>query len=338
MSQETERVVLGHGDGGRLMRRLLSEHILPGLSNPLLSEAGDAAILPALHGRLAFTTDSYVVSPLFFPGGDIGCLSVYGTVNDLAVSGARPLWLSLSFILEEGLSLEVLKRVLVSIAQAAAATDVQVVTGDTKVVPRGAADGMFINVSGIGEILEPAPSGLASIEPGDCLIVSGPIGRHGVAVLVAREKLALDPPPTSDCGPLHIAVDALRRSRVRVLAMRDATRGGVAAVLHEWAEGCHCGFTLDENQIPLSSDVRGACELLGLDPLHLANEGTMVLVVPRDVSAAALAALQAAPQATGAAIFGAARLRGTVPVTVRRGLGREQPLADTLHSPLPRIC
>jgi hydrogenase expression/formation protein HypE len=320
------------------MRRLLSEHILPTLNNPLLSEAGDAAVLPAVQGRLAFTTDSYVVSPLFFPGGDIGYLSIYGTVNDLAVSGARPRWLSLSFILEEGLPLEVLRRVLVSVAHAAATTDVQVVTGDTKVVPRGAADGMFINTSGVGEILEPAPAGPASIEPGDCLIVSGPIGGHGVAVLVAREELDLDPPPRSDCGPLHMAVDALRRSGVPVRAMRDATRGGVAAILHEWAESCHCGFTLDENQIPLSPNVRGACELLGLDPLHLANEGTMMLAVSPPQADAAIAALQTVPQTAGASVVGQARSRGATPVSTRRLLGREQPLQDALHTPLPRIC
>jgi hydrogenase expression/formation protein HypE len=338
MLQEMQRIALEHGDGGRLMRRLLRETILPPLESPHLAVAGDSAILPPLRGRLAFTTDSYVVSPLFFPGGDIGCLAVYGTVNDLAVSGARPRWLSLSFILEEGLPLETLRSVLASIAQAATATGVQVVTGDTKVVPRGAADGMFINTAGIGEMLEPAPEGPTSIQPGDCLIVTGPIGCHGAAVLIAREKLELEPPPESDCGPLHMAVEGLWQRGVTVRAMRDATRGGVAAVLHEWAETASCGFTLDETQMPISPDVRGACELLGLDPLHLANEGTMVLAVPQEASSAALGALQSVPQTACARVVGQARQRGTVPVSVRRSLGREQPLQEALHTPLPRIC
>lgn len=338
MASTPERVLLAHGDGGRLMRRMIRERIVPRLENPHLLAAGDAAVLPGVTGPLAFTTDSYVVSPLFFPGGDIGRLAVYGTVNDLAVAGARPRWLSLSLILEEGLPLETLDRVLESIAKAAVEAKVQIVTGDTKVVPRGAADGMFITTSGIGELLQPAIPGPAAIEAGDRLIVSGPIGRHGVAILVAREQLALEPPPASDCGPLCFAVEALWQRHVSVRAMRDATRGGVAAVLHEWSEAAGCGFTLYESLLPVSADARGACELLGLDPLHLANEGTMLLAVPPAETDAVLATLKDVPQTAAACVVGEARAPGVVPVSIRRALGREQPLHESLGSPLPRIC
>jgi hydrogenase expression/formation protein HypE len=246
--------------------------------------------------------------------------------------------LSLSLILEEGLPLEVLRRVLESVASAAHHAKVQVVTGDTKVVPRGAADGLFLNTAGIGELLDPAPPGPSAIQPGDPLIVSGPIGRHGVAVLIAREQLDFDPIPASDCGPLAQAAEALHRYGIPVRAMRDATRGGVAAVLHEWAEAAACGFTIDESRLPDSPEVRGACELLGLDALNLANEGTMLLAVPPAAADLALSALRGVPQTAAACIIGEARPRGLCPVSVRRALGREQPLHEPLGSPLPRIC
>lgn len=333
-----ELVQLAHGEGGRLMRRLIRERIVPRLANPQLLAGGDSALLPKVDGPLAFTTDSYVVSPLFFPGGDIGRLAVFGTVNDLAVAGARPLWLSLSFMLEEGLPLELLDRVLTSIAAAANEAGVQVVTGDTKVVPKGAADRMFINTAGIGEMLSPLPPGSGSIEAGDQLIVSGPIGRHGIAVLTAREELALEPPPRSDCGPLHLAVEALWQNDVPVRAMRDATRGGVAAVLHEWSEAGPCGFTIDEPRLPVTPEVRGACELLGLDALHIANEGTMLLAVPASHTERALTALRGVPQTAGACVVGIARQHGVAPVTLKRILGREQIIEEPLGAPLPRIC
>jgi hydrogenase expression/formation protein HypE len=338
MSEKLQRIQLVHGDGSRAMRRLIREQIVPLLENPHLRAAGDAAALPAPSGPLVFSTDSYVVSPLFFPGGDIGRLAVYGTVNDLAVAGARPRWLSLSLILEEGFPLETVRRVLESIAAAAERAKVQIVTGDTKVVPRGAADGMFINTAGIGELLEPAPPGPAAIRPGDQLILSGPIGCHGMAVLIAREQIDIDPAPTSDCAPLADAVEALWRGGVPVRAMRDATRGGVTAVLHEWAEAAECGFTLDESRLPDAPQVRGACELLGLEPLNLANEGTMLVAVPLSAAELALAALHAVQQTAAACIVGEARPRGTTAVSIRRTLGREQPLHEPVGSPLPRIC
>ncbi len=231
----TDRIGLAHGEGGWLSRRLLEVTILPRLQNALLNPLHDAAALPESSRRLAMTTDSFVVTPLFFPGGDIGQLAVYGTVNDLVVAGSCPRWLSLSLILEEGLELEVLERILDSVAHAAHVAGVSVIAGDTKVVPRGAADRIFITTTGIGEILEPAPVGPAGIRPGDALLVSGPIGQHGIAILAARENLGLSPPPQSDCRSLAPLATALRTVGVAVRAMRDATRGGLAAVLHEWA-------------------------------------------------------------------------------------------------------
>lgn len=336
--EASDRVLLAHGEGGRLMRQLIGKHLLPALANPILSQLGDAAVLPTCNGRLALTTDSYVVSPLFFPGGDIGRLAVFGTVNDLAASGARPLWLSLAMILEEGFSLETLDRILNSIAAAARTADVTVVAGDTKVVPRGAADGIFLTTTGVGQIVEPAPVGLTSLQAGDRILVSGPIGRHGIAVLAARENLGFDPPPESDCAPLTALVVSLRDRCVPVRALRDATRGGLAAVFHEWAAVSRLSFVIDEHELPVTPDVRGACELLGLDPLHVACEGVMALAVPAEAEHDALAALRSLPLGSAAACVGRAAPRTIVPVVVRRGFGREIPLDEPLGAPLPRIC
>ncbi|HUE69697.1 MAG TPA: hydrogenase expression/formation protein HypE [Pirellulaceae bacterium] len=335
---DQERVLLAHGEGGRLSRRLIRDRIAGRLANPFLSSLADAAILPPLAGRPVFTTDSFVVTPLFFPGGDIGTLAVYGTVNDLAVSGARPMWLSLSLILEEGLPLATLDRVLSSIAAASQRCGVAIVTGDTKVVPRGTADQLFINTTGVGELLEPAPAGPQTLEPGDVLLASGPIGRHGVAVLAAREALGFDPPPVSDCAPLWDAVHALRTGGIRCRALRDATRGGVAAVLHEWATANPVTLEIDESRLPITDDVRGVCELLGLDPLLVACEGTMVAAVPADYAEAALSALRQVPESAAAAIIGRVTAPRSTRVVVRRLLGRLQPLDEPAGAPLPRIC
>ena len=319
------------------MRRLIQQTLLPRLGNEYLAPLGDAAVLPGTGRPLAMTTDSFVVSPLFFPGGDIGTLAVYGTVNDLAVSGARPLWISLAMIIEEGLPIATLQRVLESIASAAARVGVSIVTGDTKVVPRHAADGLFLNTSGIGEIVFPLP-GAAALQPGDEILVSGPIGRHGMAVMTSREGLEFTPPPTSDCGPLVDAVNALLHASVRVKALRDATRGGLAAVLHEWAQASHCSLIVQEQDVPVTSEVRGACEVLGLDPMHVANEGTMVVAVPPGQGEAALEALRVAGQSPGAARIGQVATPGLAPVVVRRAFGPEIPLDEPLGAPLPRIC
>jgi hydrogenase expression/formation protein HypE len=332
-----DRVTLGHGDGGRLTRRLIRERILPRLGNLYLLDLADAATLPRPAGSLAFTTDSYVVTPLFFPGGDIGSLAVNGTINDLAVSGARPLWLSLGLILEEGLPFATLDRVLQSVADAARAADVLVVTGDTKVVPRGAADGLFLTASGIGEQVDALP-GPRALEPGDEIFVSGPIGRHGVAVLAAREGLAFDPAPESDTAPLFEAVSALRAAGVPVRAMRDATRGGLAAVLHEWAEASGRTLAIVEGRLPVTPEVRGVCELLGLDPVYIACEGVMAVAVPAAFGHKALEVLQKVPQAAQASRIGAVRTKTITPVLISRGLGREQPLDEPVAAALPRIC
>lgn len=322
------------------MRQLIRKRIIPTLGGEeWLLSMEDAARLPQVLGRLAVTTDSFVVLPLFFPGGDIGSLAVYGTVNDLAVSGAQPLYLTLSLIIEEGLPLAVLDRVLQSVADAAGGANVRVVAGDTKVVPRGAADGLFINTTGVGQLIEPTPPGPASLNEGDVLIVTGPIGRHGIAVLCAREELGLEPPPRSDSAPL-VQTAALLREVLghNVRAMRDATRGGVSAVLHEWAEASGRTMSLREHDVPISPEVRGACELFGLDPLHVANEGTMVVAVAADSTEAALEVLHALPDSASAAVIGAVVPKRISPVTIVRQLGSEQPLDDPWGAPLPRIC
>ena len=244
-------VTLAHGEGGLLSRRLIQERIASRLQSPLLDTTLDAATLPSVNGPLAMTTDSFVVSPLFFPGGDIGSLAVYGTANDLAVSGARPRWLSLSLIEEEGLPLATLERVLDSVSEAAGRAEVAIVTGDTKVVPRGAADGLFINTCGLGEMAIPTPPGPRALTPGDVLLVSGPIACHGIAVLEAREGLGFSPPPASDCAPLWPIVETLLQAGVAVRAMRDATRGGVAAVLHEWAAASGRSLMIEEAAVPV---------------------------------------------------------------------------------------
>lgn len=334
----SEKISLAHGEGGRLMRRLIREVLLPALANQFLDPLGDAAELPALAGRLALTTDSFVVSPLFFPGGDIGSLAVYGTVNDLVVSGAAPRWLSLALIVEEGLPVSVLRRVLASVALAARRVQVPIVCGDTKVVPRGAADGMFITTTGVGEFVEAGWPGPASLQVRDQLLVSGPVGRHGIAVMACREGLQFDPPPISDVAPLTEPVERLRAAGVPIRAMRDATRGGVAAVLHEWAAAAGKTLLVDQRQLPVTGDVRGACELLGLDPLHVANEGTLVLAVPAAAAEAALLALRDCPLTGQAARIGQVEPAGLSPVLIQRTLGRPLPLDEPSGAPLPRIC
>lgn len=335
---EYGRITLAHGEGGRLMRRLIHERIVPKLRNDWVTGLSDGVRLPALDGEMAFTTDSFVVSPLFFPGGDIGTLAINGTVNDLVVSGARPRWISLAFIIEEGLSFDVLDRVLASVADAAGRARVHIVTGDTKVVPRGAADGLFINTAGIGEMISPAPSGPSSFASGDELIVTGPIGSHGISILACRENLGFEPAPRSDCAPLNDAAEALRQAGLPVRAMRDATRGGVAAVLHEWAEESGLTLSIEESFVPVSPDIRGACELLGLDPLHIANEGTMVIAVEHGDGQHAVSVLRKLPRHAEATVIGHVRARSIAPVTIVRSLGVEQPLDEPTGSPLPRIC
>jgi hydrogenase expression/formation protein HypE len=291
-----------------------------------------------LTGELAMTTDSFVVSPIFFPGGDIGSLAVHGTVNDLAVAGARMEWLSLSLIIEEGLPMETLHKVLQSVAQAARQSHAQVVTGDTKVVPRGNVDQIYLNTTGIGRRLPISLTGLETIQPGDAIIISGPIGQHGMAILATRDGFEADPPLVSDSASLLDSVLALTRYQTPLRAMRDATRGGVAAVLQEWAEVTGLAFVLDEARVPISPGVRALGELLGLDPLHVACEGTMVVAVPAEHAQHACQVLRQCPGTSQATVAGEVRERRLAPVLVRRALGQEVPLEDPAGAPLPRIC
>jgi len=331
-------VTLAVGEGGRLSRKFLREHILDKFCDPCLGELGDAAVLPTLEGSPVLTTDSFVVSPLEFPGGNIGKLAAYGTANDLAVAGARPKWMSVALVLEEGLPLELLDRMLLSLRDAAVESGVVVVAGDTKVVPRGAADRLFITTTGLGERLSPAIVGPRSLVEDDVLIVTGPIGQHGFAVLAARSDLQVQPPPQSDCAALWPAVESLWKAGVTPRAMRDATRGGVAAVLHEWAIASGKTLSIESAGVPTTPAVSGLSELLGIDPLHVANEGTMLVAVPASLADATLAALRSTEVARHSVVIGRVEKRGFSPVTVRRALGRAQPLDDPAGAPLPRIC
>jgi len=338
---DNEHILLGHGSGGRLTQRLLEELILPAFANPVLDRREDQAVLEPPTGpgeRLAFTTDSFVVAPLFFPGGDIGKLAVHGTINDLAMAGARPRWLSLAFILEEGLPLAILRRVVASIAQAAKECGVHIVTGDTKVVGHGQADQMFINTSGLGVVPAGLTLGAASVQPGDAVLVSGTLADHGLAVLSAREQLGIDSELQSDTAPLHELVQALLASQVRLRCLRDPTRGGLAAALSEIAARAQVDFELDETTLPVREVVRGACELLGLDPLLVANEGKLVAIVAPADAERALAALRAHPLGRDSALIGHASHGGTGEIVIRTMIGGRRVLDLPLADPLPRIC
>ncbi len=333
----SDRVSLLLGEGGRGSRDFLRQQIT-GRFPKVHAAFADAVHLPNVPGRLAFTTDSFVVSPLFFPGGDIGKLAVIGTANDLAVSGAKPRWLSLSLIIEEGFSIKVLEQILDSIAATAELVGMQVVTGDTKVVPAGCVDGLFINTSGIGECVPGFVSNTSTLAPGDVLLVSGPVAQHGLAVLATRERFEMHSPLVSDCGSLWPAVQTLIEAQIPFKALRDATRGGVAAVLHEWAADCGHSLCVDQNQFPLTDEVRGLSELLGMDPLFIANEGTMLVAVPEIYVEPALTALRAVRISQDAARVGRVEPKSIVPVSVRRTLSRPVPLDEPMGALLPRIC
>jgi hydrogenase expression/formation protein HypE len=335
-SHDGERITLAYGEGGRLTRRLIQERIVTRFGGDSLAALGDAAILDLPPGRVAISTDGYTVTPLFFPGGDIGRLAVFGTINDLVVSGARPRAISLAMVIEESLPWSVLDRVLDSVREALKVTGVSLVTGDTKVVPRGAVDQLFLTTTGLGDVFFPMP-GPAALEVGDAILVSGPIGRHGAAVLCSREDFGFDPPPTSDCGSLMEPIEALRQAEIPVRCLRDATRGGVAAVLHEWSLQSGLGLSIDASRIPVTPDVRAVCELLGLDALHLACEGTFVAGIPRDHVPRTLEILHA-HSCDAATVIGDVTAARPTPVRVRTTTGREIPLDEPAGSPLPRIC
>jgi hydrogenase expression/formation protein HypE len=336
---ERDCVLLGHGSGGQLSARLIEQLLLPAFRNPALEELDDQAVLPLAGGqRLAFTTDSYVVTPLFFPGGDIGELAVNGTINDLAVGGAKPLALSLSLILEEGFPMPELRRVVASLSAAAERAQVPIVTGDTKVVGKGNGDGVFINTAGIGLVPAGVTLGSARIASGDAVIVSGTLGDHGMAILSQREGLELGGDLQSDTAPLHDLCAALLEACPEIHAMRDPTRGGLAAVLTEIATRRNLGIELDEGAIPISDPVRGACELFGIDPLLVANEGKLVAFVPEAFAERALTALRAHPLGRQAARIGSVSDRRPWLVTLRGRYGESRVLDLPLTEPLPRIC
>lgn len=332
-------VQMAHGGGGKLMQQLIEGLLVPAFSNPELARLHDGAVLVVGAARLAFTTDSFVVRPLFFPGGDIGSLAVHGTVNDLAMCGARPLALSSALILEEGLEMATLAKVVDSMRRAAAEVGVPIVTGDTKVVDRGKGDGVYVNTAGIGLV----PAGIEidprRARPGDRVLLSGAIAEHGVAILSVREGLEFEIPIASDSAPLDRLVAALlARLGADVHVLRDATRGGVASVALEIADAARVGLKLEERAIPVAEPVRGACELLGLDPLYVANEGKFVAVVERARADEALETLRAHPLGRRAAIVGEVVESGPGRVVLRSGIGGERLLDRLTGEQLPRIC
>ena len=335
---DTSHVLLGHGSGGKLTARLIEKLILPAFRNPALERLDDQAILPFGGARLAFTTDSYVVTPIFFPGGDIGELAVNGTINDLAVGGARPLFLSLALILEEGLPMEELERVIASVRRAADVAGVQVVTGDTKVVGRGSGDKVFINTTGIGIVPPGIDLSSSRVEPGDAILLSGPIGDHGVAILSRREGLEFEGRIRSDTAALHGLVAALLEEEPSVHALRDPTRGGVAATLVEMATRRNLGIEVDESSVPVRDAVRGACEILGLDPLLVANEGKLVAFVPGAGAERALQALQRHPLGREGRLIGRVTDQHPGFVTMRTPIGGQRILDLPFGESLPRIC
>ena len=334
-----ERILLAHGGGGWLTQQLIAEMIVSRFANPALAPLGDSAVLDQPAGRLAFTTDTYVVNPLRFPGGDIGRLAVCGTVNDLAMSGARPLFISLALILEEGLPLDDLGAILDSAKAAAGEAGVQVACGDTKVVERGAADGCYINTSGIGVIPDGVDLGPHRVEPGDAVLVSGTIGDHGIAIMSRREGLSFTTPVESDVAPLAGLVEAiLGAGGEGVHALRDPTRGGVGMIVCEVAEACGRDVELSEAALPVRPEVRGACELLGLDPLYVANEGKVVAFCSQGAAQAVLEAMRAHPLGTEAAIIGRVLDGQRGRVTLATEIGGKRVVEKPYGEQLPRIC
>jgi hydrogenase expression/formation protein HypE len=333
-----ERITMSHGAGGKATHTLIEAIFLDAFRNPLLEPLEDAARLRVGASRLALTTDSYVVSPLFFPGGDIGDLAVNGTVNDLSVAGATPLYLSAGFILEEGFPVADLNLVTQSMREAAAAAGVHIVTGDTKVVQKGKADGCYINTAGIGVIERDVDLGVAHAQPGDAIIVSGPIGDHGITIMLARGELDIEADICSDTAPLNGLVAELLDAVPSVRAMRDATRGGVATILNEIAKAANVGVLVSEDEIPVRAEVRGASELLGIDPMYVACEGRLVAVVPGQDAAPALAALRAHPLGEQAAIIGHVRDEQPGIVQLKTAFGGTRIVDLLVGDPLPRIC
>lgn len=337
MTARERLVTIAHGGGGTRMLELLRDTVFPLLGEGVLVEAEDAACLDFPPGRMALTTDSFVVSPLFFPGGDIGKLAVCGTVNDLAMRGAEPLYLTLGLILEEGLPFEVLEKVLSSVGRWSDEAGVRIVTGDTKVVERGMADGLYVNTAGVGVIGEGREVSIKGAAPGDVLIVNGFVGDHGIAVLSDREGFSFDVELESDCTPLNGLVGSMLDAGA-VNALRDPTRGGLAAALKEMAAASECAFELDEREIPVREEVRAVCDMLGLDPMYVANEGKLLAAVPESDAGAVLSAMRESPHGAEARVVGKVEEGRPGQVSLLTPLGSHRLLRMPSGEQLPRIC
>ncbi len=333
-----DKILLAHGSGGYMTNKLIEKVILKHLNNEILASLGDSARMELEGQRICFTTDSYTVDPIFFPGGDIGSLSVYGTVNDLAVSGAKPLFLSLSFILEEGLGIKTLKKILTSISTACREAGVKIVTGDTKVVPKNKGDRIYINTSGIGLYNYPEKIGPERISPGDVIILNDTMGEHGISVLLARENFGIQAEILSDSQPLNLLIEKIKESRGEIHCMRDATRGGVGTILLELASQSGMDFDIDETRLPIKPEVQGVCEILGLDPLYIACEGRFLLFCPEERADTILSLMKNHVKGARPEIIGRVAGQGTGRVLLRTSIGgmREIDLPD--GELIPRIC
>ncbi len=333
-----DHILMAHGGGGRLMHQLLERVILPPISNSQLETCHDASIIEAGNTKLAFTTDSFVVAPLFFRGGDIGKLAVCGTVNDLAMAGARPLYLSLALIIEEGFPVETLRRVMESVRITAKDCSVEIITGDTKVVERGKGDGLFINTAGIGLVEHSLAIKPSSVVPGDAIILSGDIGRHGIAIMAQRDGLGMETEVCSDCAPLHREVLALLKACIQIHCLRDLTRGGLASALVEIAQSAGVKIEIDERKIPVCEAVRAACEILGFDPLHVANEGRFIVIVPQSSADAVLAGLKMCSPESVPEVIGQVVESSDPLVTMSSTIGGIRVVDMLSGEQLPRIC
>jgi hydrogenase expression/formation protein HypE len=332
------RVVMAHGGGGRMTQELLEQVFLRSFDNVALNEREDAALLPPMRGRLAFSTDAYVVQPLFFPGGCIGDLAIHGTVNDLAMRGATPLAISAAFILEEGLEIETLQRIVNAMADTARRIGVSVVTGDTKVVEKGHGDGCYIATSGIGEVRDGIDLSIRNTRPGDAIVINGTLGDHGMAILSHREAMRFTSPIMSDTAPLHELVGRMLDACPNIRCMRDPTRGGAAAVLHEIAMAARIGIELDEASIPVNSTVQSACELFGMDPLAVANEGKVIAIVPEMSVDRVLQIMRSHPLGECATRIGRVITDASHRVVMRTRLGTVRMIPMPVGEQLPRIC
>jgi hydrogenase expression/formation protein HypE len=331
-------ILLGHGSGGRLSADLIRDVFLPAFGNPELARLNDQAIVRLGESRIAITTDSFVIQPLFFPGGDIGSLAVHGTVNDLAVGGAQPLFLTAGFIIEEGFAMDALQRIAESMQRAAKAAGVQIVTGDTKVVEKGKGDGLFINTAGIGLVAAGADLSADRAMPGDRILLSGSIGEHGIAILAQREGLEFESTIESDSAPLHGLCAEMLKASSGIRCMRDLTRGGLSSALNEIAAQSKVGIELNEDAIPIRDEVKGACEMLGLDPLYVANEGKLIAMVAADSASDVLAAMRSHPLGRNATMAGTVTEAHPGLVTMKTSLGTSRIVDMLAGDQLPRIC